>query len=49
MGLKSAQSAIASALTYNALIILALIPLALKRVKFLPLTANQLLRRNILR
>ncbi|WP_373528857.1 potassium-transporting ATPase subunit KdpB [Nostoc sp.] len=48
MGLKSAQSAIVSALIYNALIIPALIPLALKGVKFLPLTADQLLRRNIL-
>jgi K+-transporting ATPase ATPase B chain len=47
MGLKSAQSAIASALIYNALIIPALIPLALRGVKFLPLTADQLLRRNI--
>jgi K+-transporting ATPase ATPase B chain len=47
MALKSAQSAIISALIYNALIIPALIPLALKGVKFLPLTADQLLRRNI--
>ncbi|WP_224088628.1 potassium-transporting ATPase subunit KdpB [Nostoc sp. MS1] len=48
MGLKSAQSAIISALIYNALIIPALIPIALKGVKFRPLTADQLLRRNIL-
>jgi len=48
MGLKSAQSAIISALIYNALIIPALIPLALKGVKFRPLTADQLLKRNIL-
>ncbi len=48
MALKSAQSAIISALIYNALIIPALIPLALKGVKFLPLSADQLLRRNIL-
>jgi potassium-transporting ATPase ATP-binding subunit len=48
MGLKSAQSAIVSALIYNALIIPALIPLALKGVKFRPLTADQLLQRNIL-
>ncbi|MBD2680543.1 MULTISPECIES: potassium-transporting ATPase subunit KdpB [Nostoc] len=47
MALKSAQSAIVSALIYNALIIPALIPLALKGVKFLPLSADQLLRRNI--
>jgi K+-transporting ATPase ATPase B chain len=48
MGLKSANSAIISALIYNALIILALIPLALKGIQFRPLTADQLLRRNIL-
>ncbi len=48
MGLKSAESAIVSALIYNALIIPALIPLALKGVEFRPLTADQLLRRNIL-
>ncbi|MBD2465355.1 potassium-transporting ATPase subunit KdpB [Oscillatoria sp. FACHB-1407] len=48
MGLKSAQSAIVSALIYNALIIPVLIPLALRGVQFRPLTADQLLRRNIL-
>ena len=48
MQLKSAQSAIVSALIYNALIIPVLIPLALKGVKFRPLTADQLLKRNIL-
>lgn len=48
MGLKSPQSAIVSALIYNALIIPALIPFALKGVEFRPLTADQLLRRNIL-
>ncbi|ACB53239.1 potassium-transporting ATPase B chain [Crocosphaera subtropica ATCC 51142] len=48
MGLASAQSAILSALIYNALIIPILIPLALTGVKFRPLTANQLLQRNIL-
>ncbi|BAZ05159.1 potassium-transporting ATPase subunit KdpB [Calothrix sp. NIES-3974] len=48
MGLSSAQSAVLSALIYNALIIPALIPLALKGVEFRPLTANQLLKRNIL-
>ncbi|KAM3089798.1 potassium-transporting ATPase subunit KdpB [Phormidesmis sp. 146-35] len=48
MQLKSPQSAIISALIYNALIIPALIPLALKGVQFRPLTADQLLRRNIL-
>lgn len=48
MGLASPQSAILSALIYNALIIPALIPLALTGVKFRPLTAEQLLQRNIL-
>ena len=48
MQLKSPESAIISALIYNALIIPALIPLALKGVKFRPLTADQLLQRNIL-
>ncbi|MDX2239104.1 MAG: potassium-transporting ATPase subunit KdpB [Leptolyngbyaceae cyanobacterium bins.302] len=48
MQLKSAQSAIVSALIYNALIIPILIPLALRGVQFRPLTADQLLQRNIL-
>ncbi|MBD1855194.1 potassium-transporting ATPase subunit KdpB [Leptolyngbya sp. FACHB-1624] len=48
MGLKSAESAIVSALIYNALIIPVLIPLALKGVQFRPLTADQLLKRNML-
>ncbi len=48
MGLASPQSAILSALIYNALIIPALIPLALRGVEFRPLTANELLGRNIL-
>jgi K+-transporting ATPase ATPase B chain len=48
MRLTSPQSAILSALIYNALIIPVLIPLALQGVKFRPLTANQLLQRNIL-
>ncbi|MBD3886577.1 potassium-transporting ATPase subunit KdpB [Phormidium tenue FACHB-886] len=48
MGLKSAQSAIVAALIYNALIIPVLIPLALRGVQFRPLTADQLLQRNIL-
>lgn len=48
MGLASSQSAVLSALVYNALIIPALIPLALRGVKFRPLSANQLLQRNIL-
>jgi potassium-transporting ATPase ATP-binding subunit len=48
MGLKSPQSAILSALIYNALIIPTLIPLALKGVEFRPLATDRLLRRNIL-
>lgn len=48
MGLKTPQSAILSALIYNALIIPALIPLALKGVQFRPMSADQLLVRNVL-
>jgi potassium-transporting ATPase ATP-binding subunit len=48
MGLKSPQSAILSAVIFNALIIILLIPLALKGVKFRPLGATSLLRRNLL-
>ena len=48
MKLSSVNSAILSALIYNALIIPALIPLALRGIQFRPLTANQLLQRNIL-
>jgi len=48
MKLSSVNSAILSALIYNALIIPALIPLALKGIQFRPLSANQLLQRNIL-
>ena len=48
MGLASPQSAILSAMVFNALIIPALVPLALKGVQFRPLSAEQLLRRNLL-
>lgn len=48
MKLSNTNSAVLSALIYNALIIPILIPLALKGVNFRPLTANQLLQRNIL-
>lgn len=48
MGLHSAQSAIFSAIIYNALIIVALIPLALKGVKYREVSAGALLRRNLL-
>jgi K+-transporting ATPase ATPase B chain len=48
MGLASPQSAILSAVIFNALIIIALIPLALRGVKFRPMAAADLVRRNIL-
>jgi K+-transporting ATPase ATPase B chain len=48
MGLKSPQSAILSAVIFNALIIITLIPLALRGVRFRPLGAAVLLRRNLL-
>ncbi|HEY9653674.1 MAG TPA: potassium-transporting ATPase subunit KdpB [Coleofasciculaceae cyanobacterium] len=49
MGLASPQSAVLSALIFNALIIPALIPLALKGVQFKPVSANRLLLENILK
>ncbi len=48
MGLASPQSAILSAVIFNALIIVALIPLALKGVTYRPVGAVVLLRRNLL-
>jgi K+-transporting ATPase ATPase B chain len=48
MGLATPQSAILSAVIFNALIIVALIPLALKGVKYRPVSAVQLLRRHLL-
>jgi K+-transporting ATPase ATPase B chain len=48
MGLKSPQSAILSAVIFNALIIIALVPLALKGVKYRPASASSLLTRNVL-
>ncbi|HVY23254.1 MAG TPA: potassium-transporting ATPase subunit KdpB [Steroidobacteraceae bacterium] len=48
MGLHSPNSAILSAVIFNALIIVALIPLALKGVKYRALGADVLLRRNLL-
>jgi len=47
MGLTSARSAILSAIIYNALIIVALIPLALKGVKYHEMSAGKLLQRNM--
>lgn len=48
MGLHSPETAILSAIIFNALIIPALIPLALKGVKYKPIGASALLRRNLL-
>ena len=48
MKLATPQSAILSAVIFNALIIVALIPLALRGVKYRPLGANSIFRRNML-
>jgi K+-transporting ATPase ATPase B chain len=48
MNLQSPQSAVLSAVIYNALIIVALIPLALKGVAYREVPAGELLRRNLL-
>ena len=48
MYLKSAESAILSAVIFNALIIPILIPLALRGVAYKPIGASALLRRNLL-
>jgi potassium-transporting ATPase ATP-binding subunit len=48
MNLATPQSAILSAIIFNALIIIALIPLALKGVRYRPIGAAALLRRNLL-
>ncbi len=47
MGLHSPKSAITSAIIFNALIIIALIPLALRGVKYRPSSASAMLRRNL--
>ncbi|MCJ1675869.1 potassium-transporting ATPase subunit KdpB [Streptomyces sp. APSN-46.1] len=47
MGLHSPMSAITSAIIFNALIIVALIPLALHGVRYRPASAHDLLRRNL--
>jgi len=47
MGLSTPQSAILSAIIFNALIIIALIPLSLKGVKYRPIGAGALLSRNL--
>jgi K+-transporting ATPase ATPase B chain len=48
MRLHTPQSAILSAIIFNALIIVVLIPLALKGVKYRPIGAAAILRRNLL-
>jgi len=48
MNLGSPQSAILSAIIFNALIIVLLIPLALKGVRYKPVSANSALIRNLL-
>ena len=48
MGLQTPQSAILSAVIFNALIIVALVPLALRGIQYRPIGAAALLRRNLL-
>lgn len=47
MGLKSPESAIMSAIIFNALIIVALIPLAMRGVAYKPIGADAILKRNL--
>jgi len=47
MGLGTSQSAILSAIIFNALVIVALIPIALKGVRYVPSSASALLSRNL--
>jgi potassium-transporting ATPase ATP-binding subunit len=48
MQLHTRQSAVLAAVIFNALIIIALVPLALRGVKYRPSSAASLLRRNVL-
>jgi K+-transporting ATPase ATPase B chain len=48
MGLASPRSAILAAVIFNALIIIALIPLALRGVRYRPIGAAAILRRSLL-
>ena len=48
MGLHTPESAILAAVIFNALIIVALIPLAMKGVKYRPVGAAAMLRHNLL-
>ncbi|MEV8289149.1 potassium-transporting ATPase subunit KdpB [Streptomyces niveus] len=47
MRLSSPESAILSAVVFNALIIIALVPLALRGVRYRPMSADRMLRRNL--
>lgn len=47
MGLHSAASAVLSAIIFNAIVIVVLIPLALRGVKYRPLSASRILSRNL--
>jgi len=48
MGLHNQRTAVLSAVIFNALVIVALIPLALRGVRFRPASAEAILRRNVL-
>jgi potassium-transporting ATPase ATP-binding subunit len=48
MALKTPESAVLSAVIFNALIIIVLVPLALRGVRYRPIGAEALLRRNLL-
>ena len=48
MGLRSPESAILSAVIFNALVIICLVPLALKGVKYKPAGADKVLKENLL-
>jgi len=48
MGLHSPQSAVLAAVIFNAVIIIALVPLALRGVQYKPVSAGQMLTRNLL-
>jgi potassium-transporting ATPase ATP-binding subunit len=48
MGLHSPQSAVLAAVIFNAVIIIALVPLALRGVQYKPMSAGQMLSRNLL-
>ncbi len=48
MGLRNPESAVLAAVIFNALIIIALVPLALRGIRYRPMAAAALLRRNVL-